>query len=145
MRQTARAAVLEKHPATLPNALYIYGLTSLNRKDTTAATSHLTKAIGIRKDSSEYEAVMLTADLLLGKKDYPAGAFIIHARLLDRFAFRGSQLRRRRSVQPPGKRSAGQAEICYALQLDPAYSQAYIGLGNLLSRYGKWKEALPRL
>lgn len=139
----SQAAILEKHPATLPNALYIYGLTSLNRKDTATAISHLTKAIGIRKDSSEYEAVMLTADLLLGKKDYDrALALYTLASSIDSLSAEASYAAGE-VYELQGKEAQARQKYVYALQLDPAYSRAYIGLGNLSSRYGKWKEALP--
>lgn len=139
----SQAAILQKHPATLPNAYYIYGLSALNRKDTAAAIGHLEKAIGIRKDSSEYEAVMLTADLLADTKAYDkAVRFYTLAASIDSSAAEACYAIGE-TYRKQGKETQAKRQFVAALQRDPAYSQAYIALGELLSKYGKWKEALP--
>ncbi|WP_162946219.1 tetratricopeptide repeat protein [Chitinophaga barathri] len=139
----SQAAFLEKYPATLPNAFYIYGLSSLNRKDTATAITHLTKAIGLRKDSSEYEAVMLTGDLLLDKKEYNKALelYTLASRIDSTSAEASYAAAEVYNLQ--GKETQARQQYVQTLALDPAYSPAYIGLGNLLSKYGKWKEALP--
>ncbi|MBO9153862.1 tetratricopeptide repeat protein [Chitinophaga sp. GCM10012297] len=139
----SQAAVLEKHPATLPNAYYIYGLSALNREDTAAAIDHLEKAISIRKDSSEYEAVMLTADLLFKTRSYnKAMELYALAAFIDSSAAEASYAIGEVYVKQ-GRETQAKQQFVTALQRDPAYSPAYIALGELLSKYGKWKEALP--
>lgn len=139
----SQAAILEKDPATLPNAYYVYGLSALNRNDTAAAIQHLTKAIGLRKDSSEYQAVMLAGDLLVDTKKYDrARKLYTLAASIDSTSAEASYATGE-TYDLQGKEAQARKHYVAAVKRDAAYSPAYIALGKLLSRHGKWKEALP--
>lgn len=138
----SQANVLAGVPGKLPQALYIRGLIALRQQDSVKSIDLLRSAIHIQQDSSEYEAVMLTADMLAAQGsradavDYYRLAARIDSTSAEAPFLAGECLVQ--SKQP----AAGLQQFQEAIRRDPAYAPAYIGIGNQLAETGNWKEAV---
>lgn len=138
----SQAAVLAARPATLPQALYIRGLIALRRQDTLQSIGLLSSAIRIQRDSSEYEAVMLTADMFAAKHRYDsAAAYYRLAARIDSSSAEAPFLTGE-SLEKAGNATDARKLYQEAIRRDPAYAPAYIAIGNLLAAKGDPENAL---
>lgn len=136
------AALLARDSAQAHRAHYIRALVAILRKDTTATIQHLSAAIAQQGAASEYEAVMMAADLLLERgaaKDalpYYQLAYTIDSTSAEALYGAG------RSQQQLGQRQKALAQYQQAIQVNPAFSPAYIALGQFEENSGNTKAAL---
>lgn len=137
----SQAIILAKDTLSLDKALYIKALIALHKKDTTATIAHLAKAIALKGTGSEYEAVMMTGDLLLNQHapdkaiNYYALAWEIDSTQAE--PVYGTAL----CSDLMGNEKLAKARYAKAIQMNQAYGPAYIGLGNIMARQNNWQEA----
>lgn len=137
----SQAIILAKDSASLDKAFYIKALVALNHNDTMATIAHLTKAIALSGERSEYEAVMMNADLLLAKhQPKEAAAYYLLAQKLDSTSAE-AQYGFGRTQEILLDRKMASSRYLMAIQLDPSYSPAYISLGKLSEKEKDIKEA----
>lgn len=138
----SQAAVLAAHPGTLPQALYVRGLIALRQRDTIQSIELLTSAIHIRQDSSEYEAVMLTADMIAAKGAYENA--VNYYRLAARIdsASAEAPFLTGECLEKAGNIPDAWEQYEEAIRRDPAYAPAYIAIGDLVAAQGNLKDAL---
>jgi len=137
----SQAIYLAKDSTSLDKAFYIKALIAFNQNDTAATIAHLSRAIRQAGERSEYEAVMLNADLLLAKQQpKDAAAYYLLAQRLDSTSAEAQYgFGRTQEIQLNNKTAS--AHYLLAIQLDPSYSPAYISLGKLSERENDTKEA----
>lgn len=137
----SQAIYFAKDSGTLDKAFYIKALIALNGDDTTATIAHLSRAIEQAGNRSEYEAVMLNAELLMARgQAREAAAYYLLAGKLDSTAAEaryGLGLAQERLMD---RRSAA-VSYQLAVELDPAYSPAYLALGRLAEQEKDVREA----
>ncbi|GEP98141.1 tetratricopeptide repeat protein [Chitinophaga cymbidii] len=137
----SQAIIFAKDSASLDKAFYIKALIALNRNDTIATIAHLTKAIAQAGDRSEYQAVMMNADLLLAKhQPKEAAAYYLLAQKLDSTSAEAQYGFGRTQEILLDRRMAADRYLL-AIRLDPSFSPAYIRLGQLAEREKDIKEA----
>ncbi|MRG43956.1 hypothetical protein GFS24_02465 [Chitinophaga sp. SYP-B3965] len=137
----SQAIILAKDTSSLDKAYYIKALIAYNKKDDTATLAYLSKAIALKGKASEYEAVMMAADLLLDQHapdkalNYYALAWEIDSTQAE--PVYGTAV----CSEQMGNEKVAKLRYMKAIELNPAYSPAYIGLGNGVARQNDWKEA----
>lgn len=138
----SQAAILAGIPGQMPQAHYIRGLLALRQGDTLKTIEHLTAAIQMRKDSSEYEAVMITGDIFAARNKHQeaAGYYSLAARI-DSLSAEAAYLAGE-SLDREKNPTAARKQYQEAIRRDPAYAPAYLGLGNQLANAGNWREAM---
>jgi tetratricopeptide (TPR) repeat protein len=138
----SQAAIIAQAPGKLPQALYIRGLIALRQQDTVKSIELLTSAIHIRQDSSEYEVVMLTADMIaaLGNYENATNYYRLAARIDSSSA--EAPFLTGECLEKAGKIPEAWDEFSEAIRRNPAYAPAYIAIGNLLAAQGNAKDAL---
>ncbi len=138
----SQANILAASPGSLPQALYIRGLIALRQQDTLKSINLLTSAIHIQQDSSEYEAVMLAADMIaaLGSYENAANYYRIAARIDSSSA--EAPFLTGECMEKSGNVIEAWNQYHEAIRRDQAYAPAYIAVGNLLTAQGNRKDAL---
>lgn len=138
----SQANILAGEPRTLPQALYIRGLIALRQQDTLKSLGLLTSAIHIQQDSAEYEAVMLTADMIAARGSYENAAN--YYRLASRIDSTSAEaaLLTGECLEKSGNAVDAIAQYQEAIRRDQAYAPAYIAIGNMLAAKGNAKDAL---
>ena len=137
----SQAIILAKDTAHLDKAYYIKALVAFNKKDDTATLAYLTKVIALKGRNSEYEAVMMAGDLLLDQHapdkaiNYYALAWEIDSTQAE--PVYGTAV----CSEQMGNEKQARLRYMRAAELDPSYSPAYIGLGNIMARQRNWQEA----
>lgn len=138
----SQAAVLAKTPGMQPQAHYIRGLIAIRQQDTVQSLQHLTAAIKLQKDSSEYEAVMLTADIFSKRGGYAdAVQYYTLAARIDSSSAEAPFLAGE-SWEKAGNGPNARKQYQEAIRRDPAYAPAYIAMGNQVAAAGNWTEAM---
>lgn len=136
------AALLAADTASAFQADYVRAYVALQQRDSTAAIRHLSAAIKAKGAASEYEAVMLNADMLLHRRAAKeALPFYQLAYTIDSSSAE--------ALYGAGRchellRNAAKAAAQYqsAIRTDPAYSPAYIALGRQEEKSGRENAAL---
>ncbi len=138
----SQAMILAKDKASLDKAAYVKALIALHWKDTAQTIARLTEAVSLRGKKSEYEAVMMLADLFTAKHlqdsayNYYTLAHGINLEAAEPSYNVGHIL------EAKGNNRMAAAWYREAIRREPAYTAAYIALGNLSEEAGKLKEAL---
>lgn len=137
----SQAIILAKDTQSLDKAYYIKALIAINKGEDTASVAYLAKAIALKGKGSDYEAVMMAADLLLDQHapdkalNYYALAWEIDSTQAEPVF--GTAV----CSEQMGNEKLAKLRYMKAIELNPAYSSAYIGLGNIMARQNNWKEA----
>jgi tetratricopeptide (TPR) repeat protein len=137
----SQAIILAKDTQHLDKAYYIKALIAFNKKDDTATLAYLAKVIALKGKNSEYEAVMMAGDLLLDQHapdkaiNYYALAWEIDSTQAE--PVYGTAV----CNEQMGNEKQARLRYMKTVELDPAYSPAYIGLGNIMARQRNWQEA----
>lgn len=126
----SQAVMLAKDSAQLHKAHYVRALIALHKKDTAATIHHLSAAIALQGRASEYEAVMMNADLLRARQS-PKAALLYYtlAATIDSTsaeALYGAGL----SNHQLGNEKKAAEKYRQAVKISPDYSPAYIALGR---------------
>ncbi|RPE05837.1 hypothetical protein EGT74_26100 [Chitinophaga lutea] len=136
------AALLEQDSAQGFQAHYVRAFIALQQKDTAASIRHLSAVITLKGKASEYEAVMMNADLQLAKgaaKDalpYYQLAGTIDSASAEALYGTGKCFEQ---LHNPAKAAAAYQQ---AILRNPAYSPAYIALGLQEEAKGRAEAAL---
>lgn len=135
----SQAVILAKDTTTLDRALYIRALVALSKQDTMATVAHLAKAIGMRGLASEYEAVMMTGDLLLAQQlpDKAKGYYNLAARI---DTTQGEPYYGRARCLPAGDPEALK-DYQQCMVKSPDFAPAYIGVGRYYEGRSDLKQA----
>lgn len=138
----SQANMIAEVPGKLPQALYIRGLIALRQRDTVKSIDLLTSAIHIHQDSSEYEVVMITADMIaaLGNHENAANYYRLAARIDSTSA--EAPFLTGECLEKEGRTIDAWDQYHEAIRRNQAYAPAYIAVGNLLSAQGNHKDAL---
>ncbi|WP_119079722.1 tetratricopeptide repeat protein [Chitinophaga alhagiae] len=136
------AAILAQDTAQAYRAHYIRALVAIFRADTTTTIRHLSAAIALKGAASEYEAVMMAADLLLQRGaarealPYYELAYTIDSTSAEALYGAG------RSQEQLGRWQKAAAQYQRAIQVNPAFSPAYIAMGQAEETSGNTAAAL---
>lgn len=137
----SQAIILAKDTSSLDKAYYIKALIAFSKKDDTATLAYLSKAIALKGKGSEYEAVMMAADLLLEQHapdkamNYYALAWEIDSTQAE--PIYGTAV----CIEQLGNEKQAKLRYMKAIEKNQAFSPAYIGLGNIMARQKNWQEA----
>ncbi len=123
------AALLAQDSAQGFQAHYVRAFIALQRQDTAASIRHLTTVIQLKGKASEYEAVMMNADLLLAKGE--AGNALPYYQLAGAIDSSAAEASYGAGQCFEQLRNTAKAAAAYqhAIRVNPAYSPAYIALG----------------
>lgn len=136
------AALLSQDTAQRYKAHYVRAFIAIHQQDTANSIRHLSEAIALQGRASEYEAVMMAADLLLARREakkalpYYNLAFTIDSSSAEALYGAGQ------SNEQLGNAQKATAQYQQAVMVNPAYSPAYIALGLQEEKQRKTKAAL---
>lgn len=135
------AAIFAKDTTHMDKAHYIRAFIAIRQKDTVSAIRHLSNVIALKGRASEYEAVMLNADLLRDR-NAPDSALPYYLLAYNIDSTAAEALYGAGRCNELLKHTA-KATVQYqqAILLNPAYSPAYIALGMQEESRGQRKAA----
>ncbi len=137
----SQAIILAKDTQHLDKAYYIKALIAYNKNDDTATLAYLTKAIALKGIHSEYEAVMMTGDILLDHHA-PGKATTYYTLAWEMDTTQAEPLYGIAiCYEQTGNERLAKVHYNKAVEVNPAYSPAYIGLGNIMAKQRNWQEA----